>query len=198
MVIEATTVTFDSIQVGDKLPSIQKTESQETINGYAEMGERIRPRQKEQVSLHTDVGFAQAGIFAGTVNIGVTTCAYVVEMLQLAFPTKSILNSTFSMRALEPFRPGDNHAAQSAAALNVRIIIDFDALWRGLQIESIGHAFKQTPLGRRFCHAAAERLFSVGERIVDEGSLFALLRCQDCDLVISPERQGLGNQVRIG
>ncbi len=107
MVIEATTVTFDSIQVGDELPSIQKTESQETINAYAEMGERIRPRHREQVSLHTDVGFAQAGIFAGTVNIGVTTCAYVVEMLQLAFPTKSILNGTFSMRALEPFRPGD-------------------------------------------------------------------------------------------
>lgn len=107
MVIEAATVTFDSIQVGDELPSLQKTESQETINAYAAMSERIRPPQRERASLHTDEDFAQAGIFVGTVNTGVVTCAYLVEMLQLAFPTRSILDGSFSMRALEPFRPGD-------------------------------------------------------------------------------------------
>lgn len=106
MVIEAATVTFDSIQVGDELPSLQKTESQETINGYAELNRRADVARRG-ASLHTDEGFAQEGIFAGTVNTGVTTCAYLVELLQLAFPTRSILNGTFSMRALEPFRPGD-------------------------------------------------------------------------------------------
>ena len=40
-------------------------------------------------------------------NQGVVTCAYLIEVLQVAFPTKNVLNGTFNMRALEPFRPGD-------------------------------------------------------------------------------------------
>ena len=108
MAIQAATVTFDSIQVGDELPSIQKTETQETINAYAQMQQRqVPPPAREHANLHIDEEFADAGIFVGTVNTGVVTCAYVTELLQLAFPTKSILNGTFSMRALEPFRPGD-------------------------------------------------------------------------------------------
>jgi acyl dehydratase len=105
MAIQAATVTFDSIQVGDELPSLEKTESQETINTYSELNRREdAPRG---MNLHTDERYAQAGIFAGTVNMGVVTCAYMVEMLQQAFPTQNVLNSTFSMRAMEPFRPGD-------------------------------------------------------------------------------------------
>jgi len=107
MAIQAATVTFDSIQAGDELPSLQKTETQETINTYAEVSHRLETRERARANLHTDEGFAEAGIFAGTVSQGVVTCAYLTELLQLAFPMRSVLNGTFSMRALEPFRPGD-------------------------------------------------------------------------------------------
>lgn len=107
MAIQAATVTFESIKVGDELPAIQKTETQETINTYSEVSHRLETSERKRANLHTDEGFAEAGIFAGTVNTGVATCAYMTELLQQAFPTRSILNGTFSMRALEPFRPGD-------------------------------------------------------------------------------------------
>jgi acyl dehydratase len=41
------------------------------------------------------------------VNQGVVTCAYLYELLQMAFPVPNVYRSTFNMRALEPFRPGD-------------------------------------------------------------------------------------------
>lgn len=105
MVIEAGKVTWDSLKVGDELPTLQKTESQETINNYSALNRRAQTQQG--ANLHTDEEYAQQGIFAGTVNQGVVTCAYLYETLQLAFPMKGVLGSTFNMRALEPFRPGD-------------------------------------------------------------------------------------------
>ncbi len=107
MTIQAASVTFDSIQVGDALPILEKTESQETINGYTEMNRREDAPVQRGANLHTDEGYAQAGIFAGTVNQGVVTCAYLYELLQMAFPVPNVYRSTFNMRALEPFRPGD-------------------------------------------------------------------------------------------
>ncbi len=107
MAIQAASVTFESIQVGDELPVLEKTESQETINGYTELNRREDAPVQRGANLHTDEGYAQAGIFAGTVNQGVVTCAYLYELLQMAFPMANVYRSTFNMRALEPFRPGD-------------------------------------------------------------------------------------------
>ena len=106
MVINAKTVSFASINVGDELPSLQKSETQENINNYLELNRR-REREIPSMNLHTDEEYADKGIFAGTVNYGVTTCGFMVEVLQLAFPTKNIVQGTFNMRALEPIRVDD-------------------------------------------------------------------------------------------
>ncbi len=105
--ITASTAAYDAIHVGDELPKLQKTESQETINNYNALNRRGDPPPTQGKNLHTDEEYAKQGIFAGTVNLGVVTCAYMMEALQLAFPTQNVLRSTFTMRALEPFRPGD-------------------------------------------------------------------------------------------
>ncbi|MBI4203334.1 MAG: MaoC family dehydratase [Chloroflexi bacterium] len=106
--VTAAHITWESIQVGDELPKLQKTETQETINNYGALNRRDpTPRPTRGANLHTDEEYAKQGIFAGTVNMGVVTCAYMMETLQLAFPTSNLLNGAFSMRALEPFRPGD-------------------------------------------------------------------------------------------
>ncbi|MBI2172247.1 MAG: MaoC family dehydratase [Chloroflexi bacterium] len=105
--LTATQVSFDAIQVGDELPKLKKTESQESINNYGLLNRRGPPPATMGKNLHTDEEYASQGIFAGTVNQGVVTCAYMIEALQLAFPTQNVLSSSFNMRALEPFRPGD-------------------------------------------------------------------------------------------
>ena len=107
MTVQGSHVTWESIQVGDELPKVQKTESQETINSYGELNRREAAIATQGKNLHTDEEYAKEGIFAGTVNQGVVTCAYLIEVLQVAFPTKNVLNGMFNMRALEPFRPGD-------------------------------------------------------------------------------------------
>ena len=107
MAIQAATASYDSIQVGDELPSIQKTETQETIDDYTRLIVNAREAPTTGSNLHTDQGFADAGIFTGTVNYGVVTCAFMMELLQKAFPTSNLLRSTFEMRALEPIRAGD-------------------------------------------------------------------------------------------
>lgn len=106
MAIQAATVSYESIKVGDELPSIQKTETQETIDDYTRLIVN-REAAATGTNLHTDQRFADAGIFAGTVNYGVVTCAFMMELLQTAFPTPNLLKSTFEMRALEPIRSGD-------------------------------------------------------------------------------------------
>ena len=110
MVVQATNVNFDSIKVGDELPTLHKTETQETIDTYSRLIVNREPRTISNSNLHTDQEFADTGIFAGTVNYGVATCAYMVELLQLAFPTQIVLKSTVIMRALEPIRAGDTVA----------------------------------------------------------------------------------------
>jgi hypothetical protein len=106
MVIKAATVTFDAINIGDDLPSIQKSETQEQMDNYLVLNQRPE-REIPSLNLHTDQEFADQGIFTGTVNYGVVTCAFMTELLQLAFPTKNITQGAFSMRALEPIRVND-------------------------------------------------------------------------------------------
>ncbi len=105
--MNAQTVSFDAIQVGDALPSVVKEESQDTIDQYRALaGSGERTNWKD---LHTDPDFAQQGIFGGTVNMGVATVSYVAEVLEKAFPLKAILapGARLEMQAREPFRAGD-------------------------------------------------------------------------------------------
>lgn len=101
------TATYDSIKVGDELPILVKHESQETINAHAELA-RIAPRH-EGHSLHTEEEYARTTVFAGTVNAGPATMAYIAELLEKAFPLPNLVarGSRLEMRATEPIRPGD-------------------------------------------------------------------------------------------
>ena len=101
------TLSYDSVEVGDELPILVKHESQETIDLYAQLAS-AGPRPNWH-NLHTDDGFAQQGIFGGTVNMGVATAAYVAELLEKGFPLRKLTarGSTLEMRATEPVRVGD-------------------------------------------------------------------------------------------
>ena len=100
-------VTYESVQVGDELPILVKHESQGSIDLYA----RYAPTgpKPDWHDLHTDEEFAENGIFGGRVNTGVATVAYVAELLEKAFPVRSLMGygSSLEMRATEPIRPGD-------------------------------------------------------------------------------------------
>ena len=105
MTTNAKAVPFDSIQVGDELPPFEIDESQETINGarfVTDEGQEM-PR-----NVHTDPEFAAEGLFAGTVNAGITTMAYVNQMLEQWFPASSFYDGgRLVFKAIDPFRPGD-------------------------------------------------------------------------------------------
>ncbi len=98
-------VTFDSLAVGDELPSFTIGETQETINRSA-----IASMQDEAVvpNIHTNPEFARDGLFAGTVNSGVTTMAYITQMLESWFPASTFYDGgRLLFKAIDPFRPGD-------------------------------------------------------------------------------------------
>ncbi len=100
-------VTYESVQVGDDLPILVKHESQESIDLYARNASTgPKPGWHD---LHTDEEFAEKGIFGGRVNTGVATVAYVAELLEKAFPVRSLMSygSRLEMRATEPIRSGD-------------------------------------------------------------------------------------------
>ncbi len=98
--------TFESINVGDRLPAVQRHETQVDIDNYLIINERPERAIPSQ-NLHVDEEFAKKGIFGGLVNYGVCTCAFMVDLLEMAFPTKAISQGTFTMRATEPIRADD-------------------------------------------------------------------------------------------
>lgn len=107
MTVEKGIVTFESVNEGDELPELVKTETQETIDIYTRVVVGRRPRQFESNNLHTDQKFADDGIFKGTVNYGVVTAGFMMELLGKAFPFDSVQSCSLSMRALEPVRSDD-------------------------------------------------------------------------------------------
>ena len=98
-------VAFESLSVGDALPPFTIGETQETIN-------RARPASVEAgdevPNIHTDPEFARDGLFAGTVNAGVITMAYITQMLESWFPAGTFYDGgRLLFKAIEPMRPGD-------------------------------------------------------------------------------------------
>ena len=98
-------VTYDSVAVGDELPPFDIFETQETIDNTRMpeiTGNVTRP------NIHTDPDFARRGMFAGTVNGGVISMAYVTTMLERWFPAGSFYDGgRLEFKAIQPFRPGD-------------------------------------------------------------------------------------------
>ena len=96
---------FGAASIGDTLPEIAITESQEIINRKNDF--RLAGRRNDS-NIHTDEEFAKQNIFGGTTNSGPATMSYVDQMLELSFPVSSFYSGgTLLMRAITPFRSGD-------------------------------------------------------------------------------------------
>ena len=76
-------VTYDSIAVGDEITPFDIFETQETIDNTRMPEITARPPRP---NIHTDPEFAKRGLFAGTVNGGVITMAYVTTCSNIGFP----------------------------------------------------------------------------------------------------------------
>ena len=98
-------LTFDSIEVGDQLATLEITESPEIILSKND----FRLAGKPSVSnIHTDEEFARKNIFGGAVNSGPASMSYVDQMLERSFPLRSFYQGgRLLMRAITPFRSGD-------------------------------------------------------------------------------------------
>lgn len=98
-------LTFDDVSIGEGLPGLRVTETQETINRYNDVRLAGKPSSS---NIHTDEAFARQNIFGGAVNAGPATMSYVDQVLELSFPLRSFYNGgSLLMRAIEPFRAGD-------------------------------------------------------------------------------------------
>ena len=98
-------LTFDDIELGDAVTPFTIGETQETIDGarLSEGEDMEMPR-----NIHSDPEFAKEGMFGGTLNAGVTTMAYLNQMLERWLPNASLYgNGRLLFKAIEPFRPGD-------------------------------------------------------------------------------------------
>ena len=92
-------VTYESVQVGDDLPILVKHMSQETLDLYTRHASKgSRPE-----------GTPGEGISDGMVDPEVVTVAYVAELLEKAFPVKSLMGygSRLEMQATGPVGAGD-------------------------------------------------------------------------------------------
>ncbi len=102
---------FESLEVGDLLPPLSLSESQEIINRKNDFRMFGPPNES---NIHTDPEFAREGLFGGTVNSGPATLSYVDQTLEQSFPVSAFYNGgRLLMRAIEPFRAGDTVTFQA-------------------------------------------------------------------------------------
>jgi acyl dehydratase len=105
--IDPETISFDSVQVGDRLPSVRRDITQELINGYSSLNDWQKRGPSPTALLHVDEAFAEATVFAGTTLHGPAAVGHLVLVVQNAFQVKNVVNGSITERALEPVRPGD-------------------------------------------------------------------------------------------
>ncbi len=102
---------YESLEVGDLLPPLSLSESQEIINRKNDFRMFGPPSES---NIHTDPEFAREGLFGGTVNSGPATLSYVDQTLEQSFPLSAFYNGgRLLMRAIEPFRAGDTVTFQA-------------------------------------------------------------------------------------
>ncbi|PKB65316.1 MAG: hypothetical protein BZY80_00640 [SAR202 cluster bacterium Io17-Chloro-G2] len=98
-------LSFDSIEVGDQLATLDVTESQEVILAKNDFRLAGTPSVS---NIHTDEEFARKNLFGGAVNSGPASMSYLDQMLELSFPLRSFYHGgRLLMRAITPFRAGD-------------------------------------------------------------------------------------------
>ena len=91
--------------VGDALPEVRKTVTQEMIDRYAEASGDRNP-------LHIDPEFAATTQFGGVIAHGMLTLAFVSEMLTAAFGDAWVSGGRLKVRFRGAARPGDEVIAR--------------------------------------------------------------------------------------
>ena len=86
--------------VGDPLPVITRTVTQEQVNLYAEAAKDFNP-------IHLDEEFARTTQFGGRIAHGMLTLAFVSEMLETAFPGAYASGGELDVKFKAPVYPGE-------------------------------------------------------------------------------------------
>jgi acyl dehydratase len=98
-------LTFEAVEVGDRLAPLSVSESVEIMLRKNELRLAGKPKPS---NIHTDEDFARKNIFGGIVNSGPATMSYVDQMLAQSFPLRAFYDGgRLLMRAITPFRSGD-------------------------------------------------------------------------------------------
>jgi acyl dehydratase len=101
---------YADIQVNDTLPGLTNQVTQDLIDNYFHLNSS-GAEVSATALLHVDTKFAEATVFSGTTQGGPHAVAYVIRMLAAGLGLRRLMNgTTFSERALEPVRPGDEVA----------------------------------------------------------------------------------------
>ena len=82
-------VSYESVQVGDDLPILVKHVSQESLDLYARHA--CKASRPDCHDLHADEETPGEGISDGTIDAEIVTVAYVAELLEKAFPVRSLM-----------------------------------------------------------------------------------------------------------
>jgi len=91
-------------QVGLELPHLQKQMTQEIINAWAAVSDDHNP-------LHTDVAFASATRFGGTIAHGHIALSYLGQMMQGWIGNRWMHGGKLQdMKLTAPVRPGQSYA----------------------------------------------------------------------------------------
>ncbi len=91
--------------VGDTLPEVRGTVTQDTINAYAEVSADYNP-------LHVDPEFARTSEFGGTIAHGPLALCFIFQLLTRHFPRGWPEGATLRATYLGPVRPGDQIVAR--------------------------------------------------------------------------------------
>jgi 3-hydroxybutyryl-CoA dehydratase len=96
---------FEQIKIGDEIPAICKTITQEKINRYADTTGDYNP-------IHVDPEFAKNTMFKGTIGHGMMTLAYISEMMTGWLGNGWICGGNMEVTFFAPTRPGLSYAVK--------------------------------------------------------------------------------------
>jgi len=98
-------IKFDQINIGDEIPPVSKTITQEKINRYADASGDYNP-------IHVDPEFAKNTMFKGTIGHGMMTLAYLSEMMTNWLGEGWICGGSMEVTFFAPTRPGKEYIAK--------------------------------------------------------------------------------------
>ena len=88
------------IRIGETLPIVQKTITQDQIHRYAEASGDFNP-------VHVNPTFAASSRFGGTIAHGMMVAAAISEVMTAAFGTHWLESGKLKIRFRAPVSPGD-------------------------------------------------------------------------------------------